>query len=367
MHNKLNKTKVILITTIICLIVTLGATLGVCLYNYHGYIVYKQQYLEDYFDMNNTKNKSSETKVENIIKWSASKYVVSPGTIEYRDPVTKDAITNSALTDGDALNIGAKYENNTLHLPKYFDVTFYVQTFDSYNEDLDKDETTFSYQFLFTNINYNTIADGFAPESIYIAFIEGIGEDADASLDELLKEKESTGTAGGSNPCTAWYYTLYSKDQTAYSFAPSDNSIDAYKDEDANKRYYIYRNNVIGSDDTNAAFGTTSDLTFAIFYLAKDGNKIVYKNLVEGTYTTQKVNDSLLNKDNFADLESYEIGYGQSFKQESFNAFVTPKLIKDGLLAFVIAGAITALLGFVLTFNPEIEHAKKKPAKHNKK
>ncbi len=358
MNNKLNKTKVILITSIVCLLITLGATLGVCLYNYNSYIVYKINYLDDYFDTNEEKNESSKTKVENIIKWSSSKYVVSPGTITYRDPATKETITSTALTDGDSVNIGAKYENNVLHLPKYFDLTFYVQVFESYNEDLDTDEVTLSYQFLFTDINYNTIADGFAPENIYVAFIAGTGEEVDADLQSLLDDKVSSGVAGGSTPSTPWYYTLYSNEGTAYSFAPVDNAIDEYDDDESSNVYYIYRNNLIGSDDTNVAFGSTSDLTFCIFYLDSSSDKVVFKNLVEGTYTTQTVDGALLSKDNFNNLSNYSTGYSESFKQDSYKEFIMPSIIKSGLIAFVVSGAICALLAFVLTFNPEIEQNK---------
>ena len=74
MNTKKVKTIRTLIVVIVCSIITIGVTVGICCYNYYGYINYKKLYLEDYFDQNEGTNLSTQEKIQKAVKWDADVY-----------------------------------------------------------------------------------------------------------------------------------------------------------------------------------------------------------------------------------------------------------------------------------------------------
>ena len=166
MNTKKVKTIRTLIVVIVCSIITIGVTVGICCYNYYGYINYKKLYLEDYFDQNEGTNLSTQEKIQKAVKWDADVYT-DKLNIQYRDPITKEFITEDKVSNDEAENVNAYYENYVLHLPKYFDINFYKVLTSYYDKETKKTELSVAHYFYFSNINYNQIKD-FSPQYIYL-------------------------------------------------------------------------------------------------------------------------------------------------------------------------------------------------------
>ena len=153
---KTKKAKHTLIVVIVCVCITVLTTLGVGFYNYYGYVAYKTQFLDEYFDIHDKKTISNQEKIENALKWESAYYIKNPGKITFRDPgvnpyPTKTPIGSEKL-DGDVLNVNAYFDGETLHLPNYFDVNFYSQYVDFSNAENAEEKAKINYYFFFSNI-----------------------------------------------------------------------------------------------------------------------------------------------------------------------------------------------------------------------
>ena len=146
-----------------------------------------------------------------------------------------------------------------------------------------------------------------------------------------------------------------------------DNPRDVYEDdEDEDKSYYIYQNRCAKSYDNNTVFGQTRELTFCVYYIndSDEGDKELI-NIVEGTFTPElNDEDEILTNEEFKALNSNYKGYNKEFYQDSYNAFIRPKIIKTGLLTFGITLLLCGLLAFIWLYEPKAtENAKSKSTK----
>ena len=370
MNTKKVKTIRTLIVVIVCSIITIGVTVGICCYNYYGYINYKKLYLEDYFDQNEGTNLSTQEKIQKAVKWDADVYT-DKLNIKYRDPITKEFITENKVSNDEAENVNAYYENYVLHLPKYFDINFYKVLTSHYDKETKKTELSVAHYFYFSNINYNQIKD-FSPQYIYMTFVDGIGEESDLALQEALDEMSENELSVG-NVSSIYYYSLTSSDSqdVLATYSLYDNPRDIYEDDEDNedKSYYIYQNRCAKSYDNNTVFGQTKELTFCVYYIndSEEGDKELI-NIIEGTFTPElNDEDEILTNEEFKTLSSNYKGYNKEFYQDSYNEFIRPKIIKTGLLTFGITLLLCGLLAFIWLYEPKAtDNSKSKSTKKNR-
>ena len=364
MNKKSNKRKT-LIVTLLCAFITLGITVGICCYNYFGYVNYKILYLTEYFDVNGEVGVTVEDKVERSMMWDSSFYT-DELNVTYRDPYTKEEITSTHVTNDESLHVDAYVEEYTLHLPKYFDMHLYQMVKESVNDE-GKTEYTLTYYFYFYNINYNTIKD-FDPQYIRMTFVNGIGEESDEELQEALDDFDLNGETG--NQPEVYSYTIMSENETDMlaTFSLYDNAVNTF-DEEGKKFYYVYRNRCNASFDDQTKFNEAKNLTFSVYYLnddAKTESKLI--NLVEGTFTAKlNENGKVPTAEEVFKQVGLTKGYNRNYYQDSYKEFVKPRLIKTAIITFVVAGLITTLFAVVWLINPE-EVSKATPKKKvNKK
>ena len=362
MNKKSNKRQT-LIVTLLCVFITLGITVGICCYNYFGYVNYKILYLSDFFDVNGEVGVTVEDKVERSMLWDSTVYT-DKLAVEYRDPNTKEVITSTSTTNDDAKHANATFTDYVLHLPNYFDIHLYQMVKESVTDD-GTVEYTMTYYFYFYNINYNTIKD-FDPSYVRMTFVNGIGEESDTELEEALEDFNLNGETG--NQPEIYSYSIMSENESDIlaSFSLYDNAINSYDEEDENKLYYVYRNRCNASYDDQTKFNEAKELTFSVYYLNdEDETSTNLINIVEGTFKAKLNEDGdVLTAKEVLELEGLMTGYNKKFYQESYNNFVKPKLIKTAIITFVVAGLITALFAAVWVLNPEELQAN---AKKNKK
>lgn len=365
--NKKHKSKVTLIAILIMAFITLGVSVGVCFYNYYGYVSYKIQYLEDYFDVEEEQKLSNQEKIERYQKWISYAYTNELSNITYRDPITKEQITKEKVISDNAENVNAYIEGNTLHLPKYFDVDFYSLVTKSLSQDQTTDVYTLTYNFYFSNIDYNQIPD-FDPQYIYMTFVDGIGKESDealqAAIDDTIDSDISVGIV--SRLCT---HSILNEtnESTLASFSLIDNARDVFEEE--GDFYYIYKNPCNKSYDDQSTFGYSKEgLTFCIYYMDEEKGGESFINILEGTYSPE-LNESnkVLSVDEFLEKDYLVEGYAMDFYQESYNSFVRPKLIKSGLIAFAISLVVSGLFVFVWLYDYNLEGQKTHFQKNKKK
>lgn len=362
MNNK-SKTIKTLIVVIICSLITIGATVGISFYNYYGYVEYKRQYLEYYFGQAEESSFSNQEKIENAVKWETS-YYTKELNVTYRDPSTKEIITKNKISSDNATNVNAYFENNILHLPKYFDIELYQQLTISTDESTGETKATNSFNFYFSNIDYNQI-ENFSPEYIYMTFVEGIGEDSDEALDEALETMENDGVSTG-NVSTIYSYSLLGEESdTLETFSIYDDARDVYAEEDS--FYYIYKNRCAKSYDNNTTFGTVKEQTFCVYYMndSEEGDKQLIK-IVEGTFIPlENESGNIVSTSEFQELTNVSKGYNKDYYQATYKEFITPKILTSGLITFGVAGILSAILAFVWLYDPKL--ATNKKGKHPKK
>lgn len=365
MNNKNSKTKKTLIVILICAFITIGVTIGITCYNYFGYVNYKINYLTNYFDVNGELGVTVEDKIDRSLMWS-SEYYTDDLNVTYRDPKTKDVITSEKVTDADALHVNASIEGNVLHLPNYFDIHLYQMVTKHVAED-GKEEYTLSYYFYFYNINYNTIPD-FDPTYVRMTFVNGIGEESDEELQEVLDDFDKDGETG--NIPETYSYSIMSENEsdTLATFAIYDNPVNVFDEEDdETKLYYIYRNRCNSSADNQTTFVEAKNLTFSVYYLndnAETDTPLV--NILEGTFTA-KLNEEgkVYTAEEFYKLEGLTKGYNGNFYQDSYKEFAKPKLLVAALITFGVTAVLCTLFALVWVYEPKENYAPKQ--KKNKK
>ncbi len=354
MNNKKAKSIRTLIVILICLFVTILATVGICCYNYYGYVNYKVKYLDDYFEDANEKTTSTKERIEKILKWDAKGYS-DKLNVTYRDPITKEVITDVKVSSDRAENVNAYYENYTLHLPKYFDINLYRVVGEEEDSDGVKKYTD-SYYFYLSNINYNQIPD-FEPRNLYMTFVEGIGEESDQALSDVVEELKAADVNTGFPPAT-YSYSITSEDGSSFlkSYFLLDNPVDEFKDEETEdgttKTYYIYSNECRKSyGDEPVNFSETKALTFVLYY-QNDTDRSSFKNLVEGTFEANLKDNKLITPEEFLALDTTYSGYNKAFYQESYRKFIMPKIILTGVITFLIVGVVSGVLATLWIYDP---------------
>lgn len=361
--NKKRKSKITLIVILINAFITLGITTGVCFYNYYGYVNYKIQYLEDYFDVEEEQNLSNKEKIERYQKWISYAYEDGTSNIVYRDPITKEEITNEKVTSDNAENVNAYIENGTLHLPKYFDVDFYSLVTKSLSADQTTDVFSLTYNFYFSNIDYNQIPD-FDPQYIYMTFVDGIGEESDEALQAAIDDTIDSGISVGIVSRLCSHAILSENDEsTLASVAMLDNARNVFEEEE--DFYYIYKNPCNMSYDDQSTFGFSKEgLTFCIYYMNDELGSDSFINILEGTYTPElNENNKLMSTDDYLAKEGITFGYATEYYQDSYNSFVKPKLITTGLIAFGVSLLVCGLFTVVWLYDYNQEDKKTKNQK----
>lgn len=373
MNNKKTKSIKSLIVILICTFIVVGITTGVCLYNYYGYIQYKIDYLEDYFDANKTldlsieeatKESRNKESIEKYQKWVSYAYSSDTSNLTFRIPETKENINNEKVTDTNLT--GAYFEDDVLHIPNYFDVSFYSFVIKSLSEDGKSDVYSLNYNFFFSNIEYNYIED-FDPQYIYMTFVDGTGAESDKALQDAIEDTINSGVSVGivSRLCSQTIMNE-SNDTSLASFSLLDYANDAYS-EDSDGIYYIYKNPCDSSYDNQTKFGATESLTFCIYYM-DESNPKSFVNIVEGTFTPdKKENGNVIGYEEFLAKENLKYGYASRYYQENYNEFIKPRIIKTGLIAFAASGVVAGLFGFIWLFDYEKAEQTIKKSKKSKK
>lgn len=364
-----NKVKTIRTLTVIILavIVTIGVTVGICCYNYYGYLNYKHKYLENYFSKDENANISTSERIEKAIKWDFAGYS-DDLNITFRDPNTKDNITGDKLDNQYAENVNAYFDDNhVLHLPKYFNFHFY-QLVSYYTDSESKDIVyTPTYGFYLSDIKYNTI-ENFNVKNYYITFVEGIGEEADEALEDAIKDLNEKGISTGS-PFTEYYYSMTDKDGSVlHTYYLYDNPDDVWEDDEDKEGndYYIYNNITATSYDGQTLMRESKGLTFLLYYMddSDSGNKEV-KSIIEGTFQPELKDGEPLTGQEIYEKTNLEKGYNRDYYQESYSAFIRPKMILNGAITFGVTGIICGFLAFLWLYEPKQDS--KASSKNNKK
>lgn len=359
------KKKKIIITIIICLIITIGATIGIACYNYYGYIGYKKDFLDDYFDVENNKKESNQVKIENAIRFTSNGYIINPGTLKYYDIGIKgnelNEITSEKLDNG--ANINASFENGTLHLPNFFDLNLYVLR-NTVNSD-DSPSDILNYYFFISNIQYNSLSEmypDFDPKNFFITYIDGTNEDSQKEIDDIISEVKIDGDFDIGNLPAIWSYSLTTESDDVYSSYSledntSNNTLENYKFPK------IYRTNVSsvtlakesgdGTGKTEVKFGSENGVSFLICYY--DSSVSISEPIIRGTFKTEFVDEKPIEPNTISQVNYFYAGYNGNFNNPHYKEFITPKIIKTCIITFVIAGIFTGILGFIWTIDVHAE------------
>lgn len=92
--NNGKKTKLIL-TILICALITVGVTVGIGCYNYYGYDKYKTDFLDEFFALDSSM--SNQDKIEHAVKWDYNDYIKHPGKLTFYDPGDFSKIPEGAV------------------------------------------------------------------------------------------------------------------------------------------------------------------------------------------------------------------------------------------------------------------------------
>ncbi len=366
--NKKVKQKKIILTTLICLFITIMITIGIGFYNYYGYIGYKKDFLDDYFDIDGTKKESNQTKIENAIRFTSNGYIVNPGNLNFYDLGIDgneyNKITDKKLESG--LNINAYIKDGTLHLPNYFDINLYALRNTIVAEKKEDNEDKMNYYFFVSNIQYKYLSSkykDFDPKNLYINIFEGIDDNAlkNASYFKNELKDPNDGDFIIGNACNIWSYTLTTEGDDAYaSYALYDNNKDNATDNYQFPK--IYRFNVskgreVVTDDEgkketlDKSFDSQKGITFVLYYY--DLNRNISDVIVQGTYENEIVNGNILSIENIKNATNYQRGYNYNLNNAHYKTFIMPKIIKTSIIVFIVSLVFTGALGFIWTLEPK--------------
>lgn len=370
---KTNKKKII-ITTIICLVITIGITVGIGFYNYSGYIEYKKDFLDDYFDVENNKKESNQKRIENAVRFTSNGYIANPGTLKYYDigelGLEMNEITDKPLDSGD--NINATFKDGTLHIPNLFDLNLYVQLNTATNDE--GTTSTINYYLFISNIQYNylyNVYPDFDPKNFFFTFVDGTDEESNKKITSTIEEVKENGDFDIGQLPSIWSYSLTTESDDVYAaYSLIDNTENVtIKDNEYPK---IYRINITsttlsvdpgdGSGKTKVSFGSENGVSFLLcYYDSKNG---LSTPLIRGTYTAEMIDGKPITAETIQNVANYYTGYNTSYKNESYNSFIKPKIIKTCVITFVVSGIFTALLGAIWTIDM---HSNKEKQPKNKK
>ncbi len=368
MSKKTNKKKII-ITAIICLIVTIGITAGIGFYNYSGYIGYKKAFLDDYFDVANNKKESNQKRIENAVRFTSKGYIANPGSLKYYDigdnGLEMNEITEIPLDSGE--NINATFKDGTLHLPNLFDLNLYVQLNNVTNDD--EEVNIINYYLFISNIQYNYLSvsyPDFDPKNFFFTFVDGTNEESNKKITSTIEEVKINGDFDIGQLPSIWSYSLTTENDDVYA---SYSLIDNVENAEYPK---IYRVNVSsttlsedsgdGSGKTTVSFGSENGVSFLLCYY--DSKKGLSTPLIRGTYTPEMVDDKPITVETIKNATNYYTGYNTSYKNESYNSFIKPKIIKTCVITFVVSAIFTGLLGTIWTI--DMRSNKEKQPKNKK-
>lgn len=359
--NKNLKRKKIIITTIVCLLITLSATIGIAFYNYYGYIGYKGDFLDDYFDVENNKKESNQTKIENALRFTSNGYVTNPGKVTFydigEDGTEYNEITEKKLDSGAMIN--AYFSNGTLHLPNYFDLNMYTVRNTTISDENSMD--TINQYLFFSNIQYNYLSKSYPDfdlKNFFITYVEGTDDKAKAEIDDLIEEIKVNGDFDIGALPSIWSYSLLTEEGDTYASYALDDNIDSPLPEGI-EYPRIYRANITkitlskesptGESKTEVQFNNKNGVSFLICVF--DDNNNISDAVIRGTYTPELVNGEPLTTETISKATNYNVGYNESFKNPHYKNFTMRKILISGSITFVVVGIFTSFLGFIWTID----------------
>lgn len=355
--NKNLKRKKIILTTIVCLLITIGATVGIAFYNYYGYIGYKGDFLDDYFDVENNKKESNQTKIENALRFTSNGYVANPGKITFydigEDGTEYNEITEKKLENGAMTN--SYFSNGTLHLQNYFDLNIYAVRNTVVNAENSSD--AINHYLFFSNIQYNyltKIYPDFNLKNFFITYIEGTDEAAKQEIDALIQEIKKNGDYDIGALPSIWSYSLLTEEGDTYASYALDDNIDSPL-PDTIEYPRIYRTNITkvtlskvsptGESKTEVQFNNKNGVSFLLCVFDDENN--ISETVIRGTYTPELVDGEPLTPENMNRATHYQIGYNESFKNPHYKTFIMRKILISSSITFVVVGLFTSFLGFI--------------------
>ena len=152
--NNGKKTKLIL-TILICALITVGVTVGIGCYNYYGYDKYKTDFLDEFFALDSSM--SNQDKIEHAVRWDYNEYIKHPGKLTFYDPgdfdkdmnhKDKTLLTDTPSTSTSSMFIGSYYKDGILHLADMFDLELYLTHYVDESSDVKYDKITYNFFFI---------------------------------------------------------------------------------------------------------------------------------------------------------------------------------------------------------------------------
>lgn len=404
--NNGKKTKLIL-TILICALITVGVTVGIGCYNYYGYDKYKTDFLDDFFALDSSM--SNQDKIEHAVKWDYNDYIKHPGKLTFYDPgdfdknmnhKEKTLLTDTPSTSTSSMFIGSYYKDGILHLADMFDLELYLTHYVDESSDVKYDKIT--YNFFLSNIkeytlfeiisekyrakteylDYTTVNISEKPydydidevfKHIYISFVPGTDDEAKNNLRKLTESieggKDTMNEFDLGDLSSEWKYSYTSSstkntdnpkslaDYVLYDNVDNDALGKRLADDKSKIKYISLKNSdkLNGSISSYAAENLEEGFSFVLYYYdafsgyqddeAKYwGDGIV---LLEGEFTPDKVDGKIANADNFKNFTNVKEGSGANIYNSDYNSFIKKKIILSCSITFVITGALTGVLGWI--------------------
>ena len=174
-------------------------------------------------------------------------------------------------------------------------------------------------------------------------------------LQEAIDETIDTDVSIG-NMSSPYHYSYLAENQkdVLATYTLKDTAQDVHKEDKEDQLYYIYRNSNNKSYDNKTTFGSSTGLTFSIYYMGKDSNNSpVMINILEGTFEPELFDEKAVDITNYLQQQNVLTGYSESYNQPDYNTFVKPKIITSCAITFVVSALISAILGIIWTFEPK--------------
>lgn len=423
--NKGKKIRLIL-TIIICTLITVGITIGIGCYNYYGYDKYKTDFLDDYFNLDSSF--SNQEKIEKAVKWDYNKYIKHPGTLTFYDPgdfdsnmehKNKTLLTDTPSTSASSMFTGSYYKDGVLHLADMFDLELYL----TYYID-DSSDTTFEkiyYNFYLSNIqeytlyeiicnkyrdktdylDYTTVNISEKPydydiddvfSNIYISFIPGTDDEAKTNLKKLTESieggKDTMDDFDLGSLASEWKYSYISTNNTntdnttsladyvLYDNVDTDALGKRLADDKSKIKYITLKTSdkLNGSLTAYSATELENGFSFVLYYYDtfsgyEDDDTKYWGDgfvLLEGEFTPETVDGKIASVDNFNDFTNSQEGHGSYIYNADYNSFIKGRMITSCLITFIISAVLTALIGWIWSIDleqPSNVSSKKKKTK----
>ncbi len=354
----MKKIKFKLIPFIISLAIVLGSVAGITLYSYFEYDNNKLRFVADYFHYEDYKSVETETQIDEFIDMTTYAHQHINSGLKFHDVKSKKEYTSVPSDNSKNFINGATWDNGVLHVPGYFDLKMYAETF--YNENDEK--WVFSYYIYLYNVNYETKN---IINNLYFCFVDGIGDAEEGEfygttkLDTIIQEFKD-GDSGSANAINLPSFQYTGKHSSSYTMYVHDNN--AINHGITDDVPYVYRLTALNEtlsetselDDNIESrrwFYELEETTFSIFYSGTNslsdaltnGTTDEIKEIVRGTYVNPYKNAEDFNELALEDDSDIKLGYSKNLYKAGYFKFIIGRIVIEGLVTLVISGVLAIL------------------------